>query len=140
MQKSIFLQIQRSHDLFSSQIHVLKIPYDDYRFCAILRIGPIISNLKEPLKYQIIDSCNSNGVLTFPMKVLHASQILNNYPQFETTGLLAWWKLVSSNNETWLVLDTPLWPKDKSEVRKSLLDSASSHFVRKRYETFFETQ
>ena len=129
--------MQKNHDVFESRFSCYRIPYDDYRFVAILKLGPLDSRKDQTLKVHVLDSCNVNGVLLFPMKLLHASQISASYPQFETTGLLGWWKLISSNKETWITLDTPLWPKTPSDVQKYVLDNSSATFVRKRYESFF---
>lgn len=152
----------QSHDYFEARRAAFHVPADEYRFAAVLKRGPLISAQGKPLTVCAIDAAPEP--LVFPMSLLTASSVAAAWPQFETTGLLAWWKLTSDGGSAgaagaagavsgagaksagggasaggpWLTLDSVPRVKVPTDARSVLLDTSSAAFVRDRYAAFFK--
>lgn len=113
-----------------------KLDFDEHRFCAILIRGRTISKKCSPLSVSIFDVLDETS---WPMSFLEASQISSNHPDFNTIGVLAWWKVTINENHIWLHLESVISVKDKTHARDCLLDTTNADWCRKRYLSFFNT-
>lgn len=115
----------------------LEIPVDDYLVHLVVRKGPAVSRVEGPAYVEVLDLSgdpNDGTHLAFKMSIVDASIVAEQFPEFETSGLVATWRLQAADGLLKLVTAFD-GREDQDLVRGFLVDSKSHRWARDRYKT-----
>lgn len=101
-------------------------PPDDYRFAAVIRLGPVVSSAARTY----VRVTDSTGKFAFAMTLLEASLVEAKHPSFASVGLLGYWKLTSGK----LVLDIDI---DSTDPKAVLVSDDNPSWIREAYVAAF---
>jgi hypothetical protein len=131
-------QVQIDQLLCVSKTHARQkrfLPFDDYVFHLVIKKGPTVSKIGCPVfteVYDLAEATQDHQRHVFKMSILDASTLSEQWPLFETTGLVGSFKFQSSSG---LLKAIKIFEDtDISRIWSFLLDASSHVFVRSRYE------